>query len=129
MSEDKESERLGRLKARAIIKWSSVISIIRSINFLAARTSTEPELIPEFLSVVLDLDTLWAQSKSEDESVLDYLIGMNREDDYSPDFMAEVRALIHSSKAIATKLAPTGVVMNYRSNDTGSVNYQSSYTH
>jgi hypothetical protein len=83
MSEDKEGERLGRLKARAIIKRSSVISIIRSINSLAARTSTEPELIPEFISAVLDLDTLWAQFKSEDESVLDYLIGMNKKDDYS----------------------------------------------
>lgn len=129
MSEDKEGDRLARLKTRAIIKRSSVIAIIRSVNSLALRASSEPQVIPEFLSAVLDLDTLWAQFKSEDESVLDYLIGMNKEDDYSPDLTAEVRALIHSSKAIATKLATTGVDMINRSKETGSVNSQSSDTH
>lgn len=61
--------------------------------------------------------------------MLDYLIGMNKEDDYSPDLTAEVRALIHSSKAIATKLSSTGVDMINRSKETACVNSQSFDTH
>lgn len=108
MSEDKESERLIRSKARAIIKRTTAISNIRAIHALSLRIINEPEVIPELMISVSDLDILWTRFRSEDDKVLEILLQLDKGNDYSPDLSAEVRALINASKAAAGKLTPKG---------------------
>lgn len=99
--DDKEHERLGRLMARANIKRTAVISRIRAIHTMAMRVADQPDLVPSFSILAADLDMLWSEFKAEDESVLDYLVTLNKLDDYSPDLGPEVRQLISDAKAVA----------------------------
>lgn len=108
MSEEREQERTARLVARAKMKRTAVISQIRAIHSMALRVSTEPDLASEFLVNVADLDVLWNQFRTEDESVLDCLAASDLLSEYSPDMVSEVRLLINAAKNIAQKLIPSG---------------------
>lgn len=83
-----------------------VVTCIRSVNALALRTTSNPNLALQFLVVVTDLDMLWSQFRSENDAALDYLIQLDKSSEYASDLLGEVRALISESKAIADKLIP-----------------------
>lgn len=104
-----ELERVTRLLARAKIKRTSFIAQIRSIHNLGVRVASEPNIGSSFSVSAADLDALWAQFKTEDNGVLDYLVMLDKLDEYSPDAIAEVRRLITDSKAVADSLIPKGV--------------------
>lgn len=106
MADDKEFVRVTRGKARAELKRSTAIVNTRAIHALALRVSAEPSLMPEFLSAVSDLDLWWSQFKAEDDSFLDYLVLLDRADEYVPGLTAEVRALFHAAKVIADQSVP-----------------------
>uniref|UniRef100_A0A2S2PHQ7 Peptidase A2 domain-containing protein n=1 Tax=Schizaphis graminum TaxID=13262 RepID=A0A2S2PHQ7_SCHGA len=108
MAEAKDVERLTRGRARADILRTNAVASIRSVHELALRVSSEPKVAPQFLVAVTDLDMLWSQFKLEDESVLDFLIKLDKTSEYSSGLPAEVRALITESKAIADSLIPKG---------------------
>jgi len=75
---------------------------------MALRVPGEKGLASEFMILVADLDALWMQFKSEDENVLDYLIALDKSDEYSIDLEPEVRAIISTSKAVAANLIHSG---------------------
>lgn len=108
MIDEQESERVSRLRTRAEIKRAAAVTSIRSVNALALRATSNPDVVPQFLVAVTDLDMLWSQFRSEDDAALDYLIQLDKSDEYAADLPGEVRALISESKAIAEKLIPKG---------------------
>lgn len=110
MSDTKDLDR--RFAARATIKLSSLISRIRAIHVMALRIADEPSLGPSFSILAADLDVLWSEFKTEDEFVLDYLVSLDKLDDYAPDLASEVRQLISDSKAVAVGLISHASAMN-----------------
>lgn len=82
IGDDKELGRLSRVKARAVIKRTTVISNIRAIHAMALLVDEEPAIIPEFLIAASDLEMLWTRFRSEDDSVLDYLVELDKMNDY-----------------------------------------------
>lgn len=106
MANEKELEREKRVKSLAIVKRTTAVSNIRAIHTMALRASSEPDLVPQFLVAVTDLDVFWTHFKLEDDAVLDSLVQLNEVDCYSVELPAEVRGLITASKAIADKLSP-----------------------
>lgn len=106
MADDKEVIRVNWGKARAELKRSTAIANIRTVHALALRVSAEPSLIPELLIAASDLDSWWTQFKSEDNSVLEHLVLLERANKYVPSLTAEVRALFYAAKAIADQSAP-----------------------
>ncbi|KAF0703010.1 Integrase catalytic domain-containing protein [Aphis craccivora] len=108
-----EIDRVTRLLARAKVKRTSIITQIRSIHDLGVRVASEPNVGSAFSVIAADLDSLWTQFKTEDDGVLDYLVILDKLDDYSPDAIAEVRRLITDLKAVANSLIPKGVEAKY----------------
>lgn len=85
-----DAERFTRMKTRALVRRTTAIAGIRAVHELAIRVQTEPDIVPMFLANMSDLDSLWSQFKTEDESVLDCLIALNSHMDYSSALQAEV---------------------------------------
>lgn len=71
--------------------------------------ASEPNISLSFSVSAADLDALWTQFKTEDDGVLDYLVMLDKLNEYSPDAIAEVRRLITDSKAVANSLILKGV--------------------
>lgn len=121
--EQQRLDRITRLRTHAEIKRTTAVSAIRAVHALSSRALTESDFVPAFLMSATDLDGLWAQFKSEDESVLEYLVSLDRTDDYSPELPTEVRGLINVSKAVAVKLTRKGadvIDMSYINKKTAS---------
>ncbi|KAL4104118.1 hypothetical protein QTP88_019431 [Uroleucon formosanum] len=108
MTDEKDIERTSHLLARARVKRTTIISQIRAIHAMALRVQSEPDLASEFALNAADLDALWFQFRTDDDSVLDLLAASDKLADYSPDLIAEVRQLINSAKNIAQRLIPKG---------------------
>jgi len=106
--EQQRVERLTRSKLFAKKKRKIAISAIRAIHALALRPLDEPEIVSEFLIAATELDSHWTQFKSEDESVLEHLINLDKSEDYSVDMPTEVRSLINASRSVVEKLTPKG---------------------
>jgi hypothetical protein len=103
---------INRLRTHAEIKRATAVSAIRAVHALSTRALSDIDIVPEFLVATTDLDSLWAQFKSEDDSILDYLVSLDKINEYSPDMPTEVRGLINVSKSMAVKLKPKRVEVN-----------------
>jgi len=108
MVSDHEVERETRAKSLAVIKRATAVSNIKAIYALALSVKGEPDLVPQLLVAISDLDSLWNQFKLEDESVLSSLVKLNATDDFDVALLAEVRGLITASKAMADQVTPKG---------------------
>jgi len=116
---EKEVERETRAKALALVKRTTAVSNIRAIHAMALRVKTEPDLVPQFLVAITDLDSLWNQFKLEDEAVLNSLVLLKETTEYAVGLPAEVRGLITASKAMAEQVTPKGadlIDMSYINN-------------
>lgn len=92
------------------------VANIRAIFEMSKQVSDEPGVILEFLSAVNDLDTLWTQIVSEDDSVrLYYLIILDKVNGYVAGTSAEVGALIYATKAVDDQVKPKGIANIYLS--------------
>ncbi|KAL4153798.1 hypothetical protein QTP88_001631 [Uroleucon formosanum] len=111
MVNEKESERETRTKSLALVKRTTAVSNIRAIHNLALRAKDEPDLVPQFLVAVTDLESLWTQFKLEDDSVLGSLVILEKTDEYDVGLSAEVRGLITASKAMADQVTPKGAAV------------------
>jgi len=103
-----EKERAHRLRDRAIIKRTTVVSQIRAIHAHGLRALLDSTLASDFKHAAVDLDALWIQFRTEDDSVLNHLIDLGELEGYSPDLPGEVRNLVTSSKSIMSQLTPSG---------------------
>lgn len=64
----------------------------------------EPDIIPEFLVKVNNLDALWSQFEVEDNAVLECLILLGLVYEYLIDLIPEMRALVDRSKAVPARV-------------------------
>ena len=97
-----------QVKALAMVKRDSVVSSIKSIHSMALSASTDPEIAPQFLVAITDVESHWTQFKLEDDTVLESLVKLDESDSYVVGLPSEVRGLITASRAIADKITPKG---------------------
>lgn len=102
-AEEKEVKRVRWLIARAETKRTIAVSKIRSVHKNAIRITDEPEVLEELQIAVTTLDDLWSQFETADENVLDGLIQIGAEKEYTSDMPAEMLAIINAIKAIALR--------------------------
>ncbi|KAL4103253.1 hypothetical protein QTP88_018630 [Uroleucon formosanum] len=100
-AEDKEIKRVRRLVTRADTKRTIAVKKIRSIDSLAKRAKNDPNLMDELHIAAATLDDLWAQFEAADNDVLDSLLEINAESEYSAELPAEVLSIINAITAIA----------------------------
>ncbi|KAL5239697.1 hypothetical protein ACI65C_007107 [Semiaphis heraclei] len=102
-AEEKEIKRVRRLITRAETKRTIAVKKIRSINDLAVRAKDDPNLMDELQVSTSTLDDLWAQFEAADNDVLDGLLEINAEGEYSAELPAEVLSVINATTAIAIR--------------------------
>lgn len=102
-AEEKEIKRIRCIVIRAETKRTTTILKICSIHNMALRTADEPSLIDELQVAIVTLDDLKSRFEAADDDVLDSLLQLNGEKDYSPDLPAEVLAIVNATKAIDTR--------------------------
>lgn len=100
-AEEKETKRVRRLITRADTKRTIAVKKIRSIDSLAKRAKNDPGLMDELHIAAATLDDLWAQFEAADNDVLDSLLEINAETEYSAELPAEVLSIINAITAIA----------------------------
>ncbi|XP_008178701.1 uncharacterized protein LOC103307950 [Acyrthosiphon pisum] len=100
-AEEKEIKRVRRLITRGDTKRTIAVKKIRSIDSLAKRAKNEPGLMDELHIAAATLDDLWAQFEAADNDVLDSLLEINAEIEYSAELPAEVLSIINAITAIA----------------------------
>ncbi|XP_008188329.1 uncharacterized protein LOC100568780 [Acyrthosiphon pisum] len=100
-AEEKEIKRVRRLIARADTKRTIAVKKIRSIDSLAKLAKTDTGLMDELHVAAATLDDLWAQFETADNDVLDKLLEINAESEYSAELPAEVLSIINAITAIA----------------------------
>jgi len=100
-TEEKEIKRVRRLITRADTKRTIAVKKIRSINSLAQRAKDDPSFMDELHVAASTLDDLWKQFEAADNDVLDSLLEINAEIEYSAELPAEVLSIINATTAIA----------------------------
>ncbi|KAL4101316.1 hypothetical protein QTP88_021336 [Uroleucon formosanum] len=108
MADDKEIDRITRMAERAAIKRSTVIEHIKQIHAMAMSVRDDASLASTLFVLVTDLDSLWTQFKTEDDSHLDCLLLLGKSDQYLYSLSSETRRLIGKAKAVAASFIPTG---------------------
>ncbi|KAL4141999.1 hypothetical protein QTP88_004531 [Uroleucon formosanum] len=93
---------------RAAIKRSTVIEHIKQIHAMAMSVRDDASLASTLSVLVTDLDSLWTQFKTEDDSHLDCLLLLGKSDQYLYSLSSETRRLIGEAKAVAASFIPTG---------------------
>jgi len=68
-----------------------VIKQIQTVHNLALRLDAEPGLGPTVIALASDLDALWIQLRTEDDTVLDGLCELDKLSEYDEGLLAEVR--------------------------------------
>jgi hypothetical protein len=69
----------------------------------------EPDIREIIIVAAEDVDSLWSQFTSEDDSVLDYLVALGEEGTYCHDLPAQVRELLTTIKVVLRKSIPSDV--------------------
>ena len=100
-----DEDRATRTKRRALAKRATVVDRIKSVFDLGV--SGESDLIArqKFLIAVNDLTDLWGKFVIENDAVLDALIDLGEEEQFSSSTEIETNDLLVSAKAMANRFS------------------------
>lgn len=109
MTEDtRENRRLMRNKIIAVAGRDSAIARIRNIADMAVKVVTNPETLDKFLIAADDLDSLWDSFLKTNQFVLEALIDLQLESEFSVKLELEVRDLYVTAMTVINQhRAPT----------------------
>ncbi|KAL4082440.1 hypothetical protein QTP88_029907 [Uroleucon formosanum] len=82
--------------------------VVCKIHAMAMSVRDDASLASTLFVLVTDLDSLWTQFKTEDDSHLDCLLLLGKSDQYLYSLSSETRRLIGKAKAVAASFIPTG---------------------
>lgn len=105
-----EVERLNRNKQRASFKCNAAASHIESIYALGVSASTESFVIPKFLSACEDLCNYWETFTLENDAMLEAMIELCTEKEFSNNVELEVRNTLLNAKTLAHEFRSTSDV-------------------
>lgn len=113
-------ERLNRNKQRASVKRDAAASHIEQIYALGLSTSNDSSAIPKFLIASEDIYDHWAKFTLENDTILETMIELGTDDQFSNNVELEIRNTLLNVKALANKLrssSDVGVAASDTSNN------------
>lgn len=100
MMEEQEKARISRVLKKASLKRDECVRIIRSVHALPERCVTDRKLMSQ-LSVCMDeINEIWTSFTIDNNTVIDCLIDLDRESEYSVEVVSELREFISFSRAV-----------------------------
>ncbi|XP_050523389.1 uncharacterized protein LOC126895495 [Daktulosphaira vitifoliae] len=106
-TDERDVRYLQRIKKAALFVRESTINRIKSIHEMSVRVVESPELLPDFLISVKDLDPLWETFLANNQAVLEALSDLDLLDEFSLNLETDTRALCIRALATADKYKPT----------------------
>lgn len=100
-----DKDRATRAKIRALARPTAVVERIKSVHDLGLSGESDPIARQKFLISVNDLTDLWGKFVIENDAVLDALIDLNEEHDFSHAVEVETNEVIVSAKALANRFS------------------------
>lgn len=97
-------DRLNRDKQRASRRRDSAASHIEAIYSLGLTASTDSSNIPKFLLAAEDLQSYWSKFTLENDSLLEAMIELGTDDEFSNNVELEVYSTFLNAKALVNKL-------------------------
>lgn len=101
--EEQEKSRINRALKRATMRRDECIRRINAMHELAVRCETELSLITQLSFLVDEVDVIWSEFTAESNTVIDCLIDLGRESEYSVGQVADLRNLISISRATVNR--------------------------
>jgi len=98
-------DRAIRAKKRALAKRAAAVERIKSVHDLGLSGESDPISRQKFLISVNDLTDLWGKFVIENDAVLDALIDLNEEHDFSHAVEIETNEVVVSAKALANQFS------------------------
>lgn len=101
----KADDRARAHKARihAEVKRDNAVTNIERLFELSSQTITSPDLIPKFLLSARNVDKLWSQFSTSNDSLLDALIDLDLVGDFKADLDPQVRDMVTSIQLAVDK--------------------------
>lgn len=96
-----EENRLKRAKNRALVKRTAIVSRIKSVLDLGLSGESDLSARQRFLISVNDLSDLWGKFVVENDAVLDALVDLGEEAEFSSSVEIEANEMVVSAKALA----------------------------
>ncbi|XP_025204443.1 uncharacterized protein LOC112601188 [Melanaphis sacchari] len=96
-------ERLTRDKQRAMRRRDAAASHIEAIYSLGLNASTDSSIIPKFLLAAEDLHSYWTKFTLENDSLLEAMIELGNDDEFSNNVELEVHSTFLNAKALVNK--------------------------
>lgn len=97
--------RLTRIKRLSILKRDKCISSIRAINTLAERCIESADHFPQLSLLLEDIQQNWPAIIAEDDALLNCLIDLNEESEYSVSLVAEMRDLVAFARSVGNRFS------------------------
>jgi len=102
-----DEDRLKRTKKRAMVKRTAIVNCIKSILDLGLSGESDLNARQRFLISINDLSDLWRKFVVENDAVLDALIELGEEANFSHLVEIETNEMVISAKAMAINLSST----------------------
>lgn len=99
-------ERLMRNKQRASVRRDAAASQIEAIYSLGLNASTDSSSISKFLIAANDLDEYWSKFTLENDTMLEAMIELGTDNEFSNNVELEVRSTVISAKSLAQQYVP-----------------------
>jgi len=100
-----DKDRATRAKKRALARRAAAVERIKSVYDLGLSGESDPIARQKFIISVNDLTDLWAKFVIENDAVLDALIDLDEEHDFSPAVEVETNEVVVSAKALANRFS------------------------
>ncbi|XP_025204843.1 uncharacterized protein LOC112601423 [Melanaphis sacchari] len=100
-----DEDRAKRSKKRALAKRATVVDRIKSIFDLGVSGESDPIARQKFLIAVDDLTDLWGKFVIENDAVLEALIELGEEDNFSSSVEVETNEILVSARAMANRFS------------------------
>jgi hypothetical protein len=121
-----EGARISRTLKKASLRRNECMKSIRKIHSLAERCVENASLVSQLSFMLEEVDAIWAAFVSESETVMDCLIDLDRESEYSVDQVVELRELVSFARATLNRYssdqnAETSIRSDVRRNSSTSL--------
>jgi len=93
-----DKDRATRAKGRALARRAAAVECIKSVHDLGLSGESDPIARQKFIISVNYLTDLWAKFVIENDAVLDALIDLDEEHDFSPAVEVETNEVVVSAK-------------------------------
>lgn len=103
MADPQEIARINRLRKKAIMRCDICLKRVKAMHAIALQCEGNIGLISQLEILLEDVDEIWTEFTAENETLINCLIDLDMEAEYSESQVIEMREFISFSKAIARK--------------------------